>query len=131
MTLCIAGVRLGRVAHADATVQEAADELRQLECSRLDALQQAWWHRALSGQVKATQLLIKIMERRAKLLGLDAPARVNVKSTTELDARIEGLISELTALPLMPPVDDATRMLSQLQAMDDDTGQLYDDTGQL
>ena len=100
-----------------ATVREPADELRHLELIRLDAL----WveatkvmtaeHLTVShGKVvevdgvplkddgpvlSAIDRLLKIMERRAKLVGLDAPAKVEVMSLDAIDREIEKLSAEL------------------------------------
>lgn len=46
-------------------------EVRQLEEMRLDELQQAIWDMALAGDLKAVETVLRIMERRAKLCGLD------------------------------------------------------------
>jgi len=80
----------------DATVAEPAAELRQLEGARLDALQAQWWPRCVGGNVHAARIMLKIMERRARLFGLDAPQRVNV-NTNELDAQIVDLMDQLTS----------------------------------
>lgn len=58
------------------TLQEPADELRQLEVERLDALLAVMWSRKSIPDF--TDRILKIMERRAKLLGLDAPTRANI-----------------------------------------------------
>jgi hypothetical protein len=50
---------------------EAVDTHRALELTRLDALQRAVWEQAESGDVRALEAVLKIMDRRAKLLGLD------------------------------------------------------------
>lgn len=50
-------------------VQEAKAE----EISRLDGLLTALWQKARAGEVGAVDRVLKIAERRAKLLGLDAP----------------------------------------------------------
>lgn len=58
------------------TIQEPADELRQLEVERLNDLYRAMIPHALSGDKDSTWYVdrcLKIMERRAALLGLDAP----------------------------------------------------------
>lgn len=55
------------------TLQEPAEEVRKLEAERLDRLMLAQWQLAVAGDKDAAQMAIKIMERRAKLLGLDAP----------------------------------------------------------
>lgn len=51
--------------------QEPAAEIRQLEGDRLDRLQVAVWTKALAGNMQAVDRVLRIMERRAKLLGLD------------------------------------------------------------
>ena len=48
------------------------DEILQLEMARLDVLQDAHWDSAISGDdVKSAEFVLKVMDRRAKLLGLD------------------------------------------------------------
>ncbi len=59
-------------------IQEPADELRTLEAGRLDKLQQALWAQAMQGNQGAVDRVLRIMERRARLLGLDAPVRNEV-----------------------------------------------------
>lgn len=58
------------------TLQEPADELRTLELIRLDALLDATWLWASQGKPQAIDRVLRIMERRAKLLGLDAPTKI-------------------------------------------------------
>ena len=55
---------------------EATETLRQLELERLDALLMGLWTPASRGDHAAIDRVLKIMERRARLLGLDAPAKV-------------------------------------------------------
>ena len=52
-----------------------ADDLRAEEVSRLDAMLTGLWPTARNGAVASVDRVVKIMERRAKLLGLDAPER--------------------------------------------------------
>src|SRR5688572_9397209 len=49
-------------------------EVVQLELARLDSLQTAVWPKAMAGDTKAVERILGIMERRARLLGLDAPS---------------------------------------------------------
>jgi hypothetical protein len=63
--------------------REAAENCLPLELERLDRLQLAWWGPAVNGDVQAANIVLKISERRSKLLGLDAP--------TKTDARIAAL----------------------------------------
>jgi hypothetical protein len=58
----------------DASVKEAAEHLRALEVRRCDALAMKLWPQ--SGNPRVTDSILRIMERRARLLGLDAPAKV-------------------------------------------------------
>lgn len=59
-------------------VQDTIDEVKQLELDALDRMQNKAYNRALRGQgdLKAVAQVLKIMERRAKLMGLDAPAKI-------------------------------------------------------
>lgn len=69
--------RLVQAALADCREQVTAhaDELRSEELSRLDGMLQGLWPRARKGEAAAVDRVLKIGERRAKLLGLDAPTR--------------------------------------------------------
>jgi hypothetical protein len=53
------------------TLQEPAAEIRELEAERLDRLQVAVWTKALKGDLGAVDRVLRVMERRARLLGLD------------------------------------------------------------
>lgn len=57
---------------------------RRLELVRLDALQAAVWERATSGDNRAVDLALRIMERRAALLGLDSPLFESVISASDI-----------------------------------------------
>lgn len=69
------------VAHAlTKTLREEADGLREMEAERLDALLNAVWDKAMRGNKDAVDRVIRIMERRARLLGLDAQATAAITS---------------------------------------------------
>ena len=53
------------------TAPASDNELRQLEADRLDRLHFAVWNDALRGDPAATDRVLRISERRARLLGLD------------------------------------------------------------
>ena len=55
---------------------EDARLMRTLEAERLDRLQVALWEKAEAGELRAVDRILKIMERRAKLFGLDGPTKV-------------------------------------------------------
>ena len=60
------------------TLEEPTQDVRQTELLRLDRLMMAHWPQAIGGDVAAADRVIKIMDRRARLLGLDLPAAVAV-----------------------------------------------------
>jgi hypothetical protein len=118
--LSVANVH-GRVTRSlDRTRREPADALRELELERLDALQEALTevlgrvHVTVSGgkvvttkgddgqevplvddgpTIAAAQALVRVQESRRRLLGLDAPTRVDARvlSIDELDMQIKEL----------------------------------------
>lgn len=83
------------------TLREPADEVRALEVERLDALYLQMFSRAMKGDYGAVDRCIKISERRAKLLGLDAPVKVAPTSpdgSEEYGAAKDTLLRKLSAL---------------------------------
>jgi len=64
------------IADVRAIVEDDAAEMRALELSRLDGLLAALWPKARQGNLGAVDRVLRIMERRARLLGLDAPFKV-------------------------------------------------------
>lgn len=73
------------------------DELREIELLRLDRLQAAAWAKALTGEHKSIELVMKIIDRRCKLLGLDAPERHEVVTLDWLDTQIRELQAFIAA----------------------------------
>lgn len=132
---CSLGTAYGRVQQALAYSREAmaskGAEYRELEANRLNKLLESMWPVAigemqvlpkmddegntrktieeatLEGQQKAVDRVLKIMERRAKMLGLDAPAKTELTGKdgqpmqvhnvdpVELAKRIELLAAQL------------------------------------
>lgn len=69
---------------------EAGEVLRRLELDRLDALHLAVWQQAMRGKLGAVDRVLRIMERRARLLGLDAPERQHIEEQFEVIVRRQG-----------------------------------------
>jgi DNA-binding transcriptional MerR regulator len=55
---------------------ESIEELRVLENERLDELLATWGPRARDGDARAANVVLRLMERRAKMNGLDAAQRI-------------------------------------------------------
>ncbi len=58
--------------------EDDAHELRAMELERLDALTQACWEKAMDGDPQMIDKLLRISERRARFLGLDAPLKTAI-----------------------------------------------------
>lgn len=58
------------------SLREPGDALRELELQRLDTMMRAVWPQAIRGDLLAVDRVLKISDRRARLLGLDAPTRL-------------------------------------------------------
>lgn len=99
----------------DRNAWEPVEEARLLELARLDQLFRAAWHLMRTAKSDAMQLqavknILMIMERRAKYLGLDAPAKserttivrredpVSPITTDDLDQEIRRLTAEVEGL---------------------------------
>jgi hypothetical protein len=67
-------------------VADDVEAIRQLENERLDLLFASAWEQAIDGDFKATDICLKIMSRRAKLLGLDTPVSQRIETTPNYDA---------------------------------------------
>lgn len=63
------------------TLQDPSEEVRQLEIERLDAMLMAMWEKR--DKPMYADRILRIMERRAKLLGLDAPTKTDLTSKGE------------------------------------------------
>ncbi|MEU3704723.1 hypothetical protein AB0E82_20840 [Streptomyces anulatus] len=77
----------------------------QAESHSLDELQVAIWQTALDGDLAAIETVLRLSERRSRLHGLDAPARLEV-ALAPLDAvsMTSAELEELLALGDDPPM---------------------------
>lgn len=130
----------------DRTRREPADALRELELERLDALQEALTrvlsraHVTVSGgkvitttgddgkdvpllddgpTVAAAVALVRVQESRRKLLGLDAPTRLDARVLTidEIDLQIKELENQLGITAEREGVDLTRRKHQQADAL--------------
>jgi len=58
--------------------QEGAKEARMLQVQRLDELLLGTWKRAKTGDPRAVRAALAILERQARLMGLDAPSKLEI-----------------------------------------------------
>lgn len=79
-------------------VKEDVDAIRNVETERLDMLQSAVWTQAMMGDVPAGLQVLRIMERRAKLLGIDQPIRQQVEVISYDADSIDSEVARLVKL---------------------------------
>lgn len=84
--------RLDGLAEGDALI------VRRLELERLDALLLGLWRKAQQGHEGAVDRVLRIMERRAKYLGLDAPSKTDLGGTLGLSDVREMSRAQLMAI---------------------------------
>jgi hypothetical protein len=97
---CSKPTAFARVKRALAAIPaEAVDEYRRLEGERLDNLLAIATHQAMTKKsLFAIDRCLAIMDRRAKLLGLDAPIRTEVITLDYIQqeiARLEATLGEI------------------------------------
>lgn len=59
-------------------LSEQAEELRRMELERLDNMFRVMWSQVLNGNQGAVDRALRIMKRRAEMLGLDAPKNLDL-----------------------------------------------------
>lgn len=90
------------------TLREPADELRELELTRLDTMQAVAWENMLAGDMDAMAMVLRISERRARLLGLErkeTPIKIKLpklEKAQDAVAVVAALIEKVTAGELLP-----------------------------
>jgi len=72
------------LADLDALSEESAAELRRVELERLDAMTLSLWEERSNPRV--TDSLLRISERRARLLGIDAPEKIEHSGKMTLES---------------------------------------------
>ena len=91
-------------------VPQAPEEFRWQELDRLDRMQVALWPRAMKGDDRAIGTIVRLMERRARLVGIDAPQRiqaevVNYDGTRDIDGDIERIVNILRGVDSSEPLE--------------------------
>ena len=91
---------------AERMVRPHLEEYRDIQLDRLERLHMAVWPRAKDGDIRAIDAALRIGDREAKLLGLDAPTKITAEVTVyegqqliEHTARIVELIRQSRGAP--------------------------------
>jgi hypothetical protein len=67
---------------AERLIRPDLEEYRDMELERLDRLQRAVWRDAIGGNTKAVDSVLRIIDRRSRLLGLDQPTKIQAEVIT-------------------------------------------------
>lgn len=82
------------------TVTAPVEDIRRREIAVLDELEaRAWLALKGTSSLAAVDRVLKIQERRARLLGLDAPVKTHVEVTDTVTAEVERLAATLGMTP--------------------------------
>jgi hypothetical protein len=114
---------------------EGYEQLKQVQEARIERLLASLWAKALKGDLFAMDRITKLLERQARLHGLDAPTRqelsgpeggaIEVKAIDEQKAAALAFLSELSTTAVQLTDEDAGALiaaeeLAELEAGDDD-----------
>lgn len=97
-------------------VYEDVVETRKIEADRLDIAQAAIWPKVMRGDTNAVHALVRLMERRAKLLGLDQPLQMHHTVSTDMARQIAELARELDVV--IPGLTDGPSNVSNMTPAD-------------
>jgi len=93
-------------------IAPSIEEHREMELDRLDILQRTYWQPAVNGNLRAADYVLRVIDKRAKLLGLDAPLKVQAEVVTydgsDLDAEVERVARLIEAGTIYNSADIAT-----------------------
>jgi len=91
--------------------KEDAEKVRKLELSRLDTIALRLWKRIVEeGDIQAVNAYLRVMERRARYLGLDAPQKV---APTDPSGKKPLRLVDLFPPGLLDPGQDSGELLSE------------------
>lgn len=90
-----------------AAQDHAVDIYRAMELRRLDQMTLALNPGLLRGVPRSVEIALKVSERRAKLLGLDAGTKLEITTIDALDSQIAQLTAQLEAQGIATGVDGA------------------------
>lgn len=85
--------------------KEPVEAALYMELERLDEMQAVYWDPAIQGNMRAGEFILKIMDRRAKFLGLDAPTKIQAEvmnydgGAGSIDAEVDRIARIIDGLP--------------------------------
>lgn len=77
------------------TPDQNVEVLREIECRRMDQMLLALQPGIERGNPRSVEIAIRILERRAKMLGLDSATKVELLTVDAIDAQIAKLTEQM------------------------------------
>lgn len=99
-------------------------EAIRVEAERLDALQEGLWERATNGNARDVEVALKVLERRAKLFGLDFADMLNARAVEIEETKVKMMFAALTKaleaakVPAARRRDAMTTFLGELKMLE-------------
>jgi uncharacterized protein YerC len=124
VNMSTAGVAKAYDRALDRIIAPAVEQHRTTELDRLDILQRVYWQPAINGNLRAADFVLRVIEKRAKLLGLDAAIKIQAEVVTydgsDLDAEVEkyAKLIEAGTLRFRDDVATITELTDQGEQMD-------------
>jgi len=100
-------------------VRDDVEEIRRVEQDRLDMAQTAIWSKVLQGDTQAVNTLIRIMERRAKMFGLDQPTKIQAEVITYDAGGINTELANILELIHSSTTRDLDRETGEVESVTD------------
>lgn len=75
-------------------LQEETKDIVFIELERLNSLYKFAYSKVKKGDLKAIDYCLKIMERRSRLIGLDAPEKQEIENTGDINLKINWNLDE-------------------------------------
>ncbi len=77
------------------TPDHSIEVLREIECRRMDQMILALQPGIERGNPRSVEVAIRILERRAKMMGLDSATKVQILTVDDIDMQIAKLTEEM------------------------------------
>jgi hypothetical protein len=98
--------------------RQPAQDLLALELQRCDRLQLAVWPAAMEGDVQAVLACLKVMERRSKYAGLDAPVKTDSRIAAFHQVDVQGAVMVLPGTEVNSTTADFVAAMRALRGED-------------
>jgi hypothetical protein len=90
-----------------------AGEVRHVHLDRIQEALKAIYGRVLHGDYDAIMIMLRLMEREAKLIGLDAPTKIDIEARILAIAKVEGIDPQTALRVARQAADEEQRKIME------------------